>query len=610
MKSKKGQLTVFIIIGIVIVASVVLFFVLRNSLSVTNIPADLQPAYRKLVSCIEDETNIGVSVLESQGGYIELPEFQPGSEYMPFSSQLDFLGTPVPYWYYVSGNGIEKQQVPSKRDMEKQLENFIEGRIRECDFEEYYQQGMEINQGEPRARVSVTESKIVITLAMNTEFKKNEESAFVATYKTEVSSALGRLYDSAKKVYDYEQDSLFLEQYGVDTLRLYAPVDGVELSCSPKLWSTDEVFVELQDAIEQNTQSIKVKGGDYTLRNDKDEYFVANINAGDVNFLNSKEWAHSFEVLPSQGNALIAQPVGNQAGLGILGFCYVPYHFVYSMKYPILVQVSVGQEIFQFPLAVIIQGNMPRKALEADALEYGNEVCKYKNSQIEVRTFDSDLNSVSADISFECLGESCYIGKAENGILEGEFPQCANAQIIAKANGFEETKQVFSSVSGGSIDVILPRTHPLQVNLKLNGASYNGKAIINFIGDKSKFVSYPEQKIVELSEGDYEVQVYIYEESSMKLQGNYQQCVKVPSSILGIIQTETEKCFDVDIPEQIISNALAGGGKQEYPVTEYEIQNSKSIEINVQSLPKPSSLQQLQDNYVLFEEKGLEINLK
>ena len=48
---------------------------------------------------------------------------------MPFSSQLNFLGDFIPYWYYVSGNNIQKEQMPSKNDMEEQLEEFIEEKI-------------------------------------------------------------------------------------------------------------------------------------------------------------------------------------------------------------------------------------------------------------------------------------------------------------------------------------------------------------------------------------------------------------------------------------------------------------------------------------------------
>ena len=72
------------------------------------------------MSCLEEEALLGISVLGSQGGYIDIPAFEPGSQYAPFSNQLDFLGNPIPYWYYVSSNGVQKEQVPKKSDMEKQ----------------------------------------------------------------------------------------------------------------------------------------------------------------------------------------------------------------------------------------------------------------------------------------------------------------------------------------------------------------------------------------------------------------------------------------------------------------------------------------------------------
>ena len=46
---------------------------------------------------------------------------------------------------------------------------------------------------------------------------------------------------------------------------------------------------------------------------------------------------------------------------------------------------------------------------------------------------------------------------------------------------------------------------------------------------------------------------------------------------------------------------LAGGGTDVYYITEYELQNSRTIEINAESLPQPESLDQLQKNYELFE---------
>jgi len=138
---KKGQVTIFIIIAILIFASIMVYLTLSGSFSVDLVPVQMEPVYAAFLECLEQDTETGISVLESQGGYIELPDFVPGSQYMPFSSQLNFLGNPIPYWYYVSGNNIPQENVPSRSNMEKHLESFIEGRFRDCEFQAYYEQG-------------------------------------------------------------------------------------------------------------------------------------------------------------------------------------------------------------------------------------------------------------------------------------------------------------------------------------------------------------------------------------------------------------------------------------------------------------------------------------
>jgi len=106
----------------------------QNTLIVSEIPASIEPVYTSFLACLEDDILTGVEILESQAGYITLPDFEPGSAYMPFSSQLNFLGNPIPYWYYVSGNNLQKEQVPSENDMEEQLADFIEQKIINCIF--------------------------------------------------------------------------------------------------------------------------------------------------------------------------------------------------------------------------------------------------------------------------------------------------------------------------------------------------------------------------------------------------------------------------------------------------------------------------------------------
>lgn len=608
-KNIKGQVTIFIIIAIVIVAGVVLFLFLRQGITITKIPASIQPVYDTFLSCLESRTLVGIDLLESQGGYIELPEFEPGSTYMPFGSQLNFLGNPIPYWYYVSANNFPKEQIPTEQEMEEALAKFIDDGARNCDFSTYYSEGFGITQKEPMASVDIKGNSVDVRLNMGMEITKGEDNALVNSHQINVLSNLGGLYNSAKTIYKKEQKDLFLENYGIDNLRLYAPVDGIEITCSPKTWSTDEVFANIQEAVETNTLALTTAK---PSTSDEKYFFVDAGISQNARFINSRNWAYNLEVLPSKGNLLIAEPVGTQQGLGVLGFCYVPYHFVYNLKYPVLVQVYDGDETFQFPLAVVIQGNKPRESLMQSTETSSSGLCNYKNVLTTVKTYDANLNPVRSEISYECLGESCFIGEATSGVLSSEFPQCNNGYVSVRAEGFKETRQLFSTIQEGSVSIILDKLYKLNVNLKLNQNSYSGNAFIYFTSaDDSKVVSYPAQKTIELSEGNYNVSVYIYKDSSIQFPASTsQECVEVPNSgIGGLFGVKDKKCFDIEVPSQLVSNVLAGGGTQSSSFSDGELARSTSIEINAPSFTTPTTMQQLQNNYLLFDESKLEINL-
>ena len=156
----------------------------------------------------------------------------------------------------------------------------------------------------------------------------------------------------------------------------------------------------------------------------------------------------------------------------------------------------------------------------------------------------------------------------------------------------------------------MEKTYDLNLDLRLAGQNYNGNALITFIKDgSSRTVAYPEQRNVELSQGQYEVLVYIYKNSSLQFpEATKTECVEVPAGgIGGILGFTTEKCIDIKVPSQIISSALAGGGKQNYYILDSELISSNTVEINSPSLPTPTSIEQLQNNYLLFEDNNLDI---
>lgn len=607
MQNKRGQVTIFIIIAIVLVAVVAVFFLLKNDvLNFSRVPESLQPAYRYYLSCIEQEALSAVNIMNSQGGYLEIPELEMGSAYMPFSSQLNFLGIKVPYWEYVSGNNIVKQQVPSKSLMEKQLGEFIDSRISRCDFSDYFSEGFDIEMGASSTEVAINSNNVKISVSQDLIISKGDEKAQIKNHPVEVASNFGGFYESAKKVYDYEQETLFLEEYGLDVLRLYAPVDGVEISCGPKVWNSNEIFKTLEQAIQANTLALK--------NGAEKEYFSVNLPVRqEVNFMASPNWAKRFEAEPSEENFLIAKPIGNQEGLGILGFCYVPYHFVYTLRYPVLVQIREGDEIFQFPILVRIERNNPRVPLKSEeVVAPGVDICPYKNTPMIVSVYDSNLKPVEANISYECLGEKCSIGQTSSGVLQESFPQCSGGTLLVSASGFAESRSTLSTINSGNFNVILDKTYPIEIDLKLGGVSSSNPAMISFISDyETRTLFYPQEKTIELHEGVYKIQVQSYENGSIKFGAStVQKCVDVPEGFSGLLGFTKEKCFEITSPEQIISSVLSGGGKTEYYALENKLQSSRIIEINAEKLPVPTTIEQLNSNHAILEEKKLSINFR
>lgn len=617
MIRKKGQVTVFIILAIVIVVGIALYFILRGNLFQPSVPKELEPVYSYYLSCVQGETENAASILGSQGGYIEQPNFESGSEYMPFSNQLNFLGNGVPYWYYISGNGVIKEQIPSKEKMQEQMNGYLSNRLNECDFSQFEEQGIFVNFEGAEVKSSIKDNSISVDVTQDLSVTNGEITWTGNSHSTSIKSNLGASYNLAKGIYLNNKEKMFLENYGVDILRLYAPVDGSEIGCAPKIWNTENIRGDLISALENNIAMIKLKGDYYTK---SDKYFVQDIGQNvntNVNFMYSKDWPMKMEVWPSEDGLLIAEPVGLQEGLGMLGFCYVPYHFVYDFAFPVMIQLYSGSEIFQFPVVVSIDKNTPREALDVEGLpDVVPELCDKKNTQMSVYTYNTNLESVPANISFKCFDTTCRIGetKPENGdaVLTANFPQCVNGYIVASADGYKTKKYLMSTVETGTAMIVLDKQYKLNLEIKKENSvlSENEYAVITFTKDNEiKTVAYPEMKNVELTEGQYEIKTYIYTNANINLKGSStRKCVDVPKSgIGGFLGFTEEKCFTLEIPDQVVSFAVSGGGKQSYYIGESELQGASKLIINAESFGIPSSPEKLQENYNSIEINGLDI---
>jgi hypothetical protein len=443
------------------------------------------------------------------------------------------------------------------------------------------------------------------------KINNSEDNFLIKDYSFKTKTELGKLYDSALKIYNQEQQELFLEEYAIDNLRLYAPVDGFEISCSPKTWDIYEINDNLKTTIQENTLALT----NIVPSNPLNKYFFLDLDIEEnVKLFNFFDWPNYLDVNPSKDSLLVANPIGNQQGFNALGFCYVPYHFVYNLKYPVLIQVSKGEEVFQFPVIVSIKGNKPRVALNSSAISLSeSKICEYRNTYMSVRTLDRDLNVLNSSVSFSCLGEECLIGQTNGEVLRDYFPQCVNGNLIINSPGYAQKIHTLNSVNEGQIEVILDKNYPINLEVNFGNILSKEKAIIYITSQgEAETLIYPENNKINISEGTYNLTVYVYANGSLEFpESTIQQCSDVPANgIAGLFGAVEKNCVEVKTPSQTISSLLIGGGKlNDYFISEESLENSQNLVISVEQLTKPTTIKDIQKNYMLVEASDLSINL-
>ncbi|VVB80470.1 Uncharacterised protein [uncultured archaeon] len=603
----------FIILGIVLVAGLVAFFVIRGT-TTSGLSKNLEPAYQAYLSCIQERAKTGLNLMGQQAGYIYLNElpFDAGSTYAPTSSQLDFYGASIPYWLYVSGNNFLKENRPTLNSMETDLARYIREGLADCDFSSFNSQGIYVDIGDGNIDVAIGDKQVKLTLTNPVFISFENESALVSNHEVTINSQMGSFYKTAAEVLDSEMNSSFLESYAIDTLRLNAPVTGVDIGCTPKLFDETQIKNNISSALENNVAYLKLRGNYYTLNNAANKYFVVNLPdavSNNANFIYSRSWPTKIEMY---GNNFV-EPVGTQEGMGMLGMCFVPYHFVYDISFPVLVQLYSNNELFQFPMVVIVKNNEARAALNVEnETSVESPVCTTRNQDVAVSTYDLNLNPVSASLRFSCVSDSCEVGSTQEKAGESTttiaLPQCVNGVLTAYAPGYAPSSEIISTNTQTSADVIMKKIHSVQVDLP----SVTKATVVFSSKDYSSVLNYPDSNSVDLVEGEYNVTAYVYKNSTIVFPAiNDKKCFEVAStSFAGLLGDSKEQCFDVNIPSQNVDSALVGGGKGYDYFIDSDLTAGKKLSVDIPVFKTPTSLQELQDNYLTWEDSILDLSWK
>ncbi len=214
---KKGQITLFIIIGILILISAILFVYFKKEMRnipepeieiITSQPLSINPIKLYIEACIENTAKNGIFLVSVNGGYIS------PSGIAKYNEPGDWALIEDDYYYFENANLpylINKNiiKIRSKNEIEKILSNYITVELDSCltNFSPFKNQGFifeypQLNLTSNKSNVSVLIEKdsVSIKLYWPIVIKKEDYQTKIDTFQGSIDLRIGMLYSIAQQL--------------------------------------------------------------------------------------------------------------------------------------------------------------------------------------------------------------------------------------------------------------------------------------------------------------------------------------------------------------------------------------------------------------------------
>ena len=498
MHAKRGQVTIFIIAGIILLFSVALFLYFRNiSIPLSEaetLPSEYVPVQNYVQLCVETLARRAIIVMGIQGGYLQLP----GKIAANPSSYISIIpngDVKLPFWYYKG-----EARVPTITEMQRDIGNYVSINLMGCleNFTPMSKQFSITPVGDITSTAMIGEEDVTIetTYPLSAKLLGGQETVSLSKFMARVPVRLRRMHQLAMDILRAENQGLLLENITVDLMALGPgdppegiPFSDMAFSCGPMKWNKRQVMDNIKNRLFYNLPRISFSN---TLTEPPDDLYAANnlfLKVTDKDYTDlragvyySKDWDFLMNVRPSRGDVMSASyGKGNQKYLSYM--CLNVYHFTYDIEYPVQVTIRDEKALegngydFSFATPVTINHNEGTKAnpgfslFEAPA---GNDQ-GYCEHVLDRETVFYAKDALTADdvkginISFTCVDTfRCPLGltKPDGQVyrLRAKLPDfCTPGTIEAEGKGYIKASQDVTNVE--SMTIML--TPKLDFNLKI-----------------------------------------------------------------------------------------------------------------------------------------------
>ncbi|MDD4877876.1 MAG: hypothetical protein PHO02_02445 [Candidatus Nanoarchaeia archaeon] len=643
---KRGQVTLYVTIGLVVVALAVLLIMMRQGAFLNQWEKDRQEAlavpqqaaeiHRYASDCIGQISEEGVSLLGMQGGYIELPaEKNLPSLNHPFSESLEVLpGMRTPFWFYIAGNRVQKTITPTRNEMETALEEYIKQRSGECTLNFELFDRFNASFGNVKVDSSINDDVVLVTVDFPIKVEMGDFVYRIPKIYSKVDARIGEMYSIGRELLNRENNDYYLEEKTIDILAMYEgiPYSGTEMTCSPKVWTKSGIEQELKKALNANMQFIKLKGTAYEASNKYFAWDALSKNHKEISstFRYTTDWPVKMDVFPSEGEILTAKPfndVGNSAMAFLTSiFCINDYHFVYDVMHPVLVTLSdENGYIFQFAIMVSIDNNQPRENKEGtfDVPEADNRICSEAQGRARVYSVAPDsegnLQPVNgAEIKIKCISTVCEVGttsvdrNSRETYFEGRVPQCANALMTASREGYLDARQIVNTVSEDTYSLMLEPYKEFDYEIIVvedgfeRSLNTGETAIISISNEENGFAASAASAAgkIRLVAGRHNIQTSLVSKGfEITIKGNeVTHCVEQPTrNIFGLLGFTEESCSTTTTPDMTLDNVVSGGSASTWDLSREDFSKGQKIIFYVPATAAPSTVEEMETAFAMAD---------
>lgn len=210
---KKGQVTIFIIIGLILITAIALFFVLSKQTTPKTTEKPEENPETFLESCIEDKVKNAVEVISLRGGY-------PNNN---LSINFKFENESyinISYLCYNQNNYLPciNQKPMFMQDLKQEIKNYIARDVESC-FNEitknFNKKGHEVNVNYNDFEVELLPKRIIVQTNSEISLAKSGETTKQENFKISFSSRLYEIASVVQELVNQEARFCYSENLGI-----------------------------------------------------------------------------------------------------------------------------------------------------------------------------------------------------------------------------------------------------------------------------------------------------------------------------------------------------------------------------------------------------------